>query len=116
MKKKIFKLLLLLFGLIIAPVYWIFRAFKNKKTNINYSNIVDGFSNKAFPSPKLEKLAKSRAMICAECPFAKKSKMLETVYADNKTKTIQGMYCDVCGCALSAKVRSQNDSCPRGKW
>lgn len=114
--KKVYKILLLLFGLIIAPFYWAYRLTQKKKTSINYSHIVDGFSNKAFPSPRLERLAKSRAKICAECPFAKKSKALQTILVDNQTKTIQGMYCDVCGCALSAKVRSQNDSCPRGKW
>lgn len=114
--RTVYKIILLLFGIIVSPFYWGYRLFKKKKTSINYSHIVDGFSNKAFPSPKLEKIAKGRAAICAECPFAKKSKMLTTVLVDDKTKTIQGMYCDVCGCALSAKVRSQNDSCPRGKW
>ena len=38
------------------------------------------------------------------------------VIVDNKTKNIQGMKCGKCGCNLSAKVRSIQDTCPLGKW
>ena len=39
-----------------------------------------------------------------------------SVVVDNRTKDIQGMKCGDCGCNLSAKVRSERDNCPRGKW
>lgn len=114
--KKLYKILLLIVFLPTAPIYWLFRYIKGKKTTINYNNIVDGFANSAFRSAKIEKLAKSRAKICAACPFAKKSKVLKMITINNKTKEINGMYCDVCGCDISTKVRSQNDYCPRAKW
>jgi hypothetical protein len=94
-----------------------FRGLKPKEPiiKLNFANIVDGFSNLAFPNEEVEKLAKSRAEICAACPSAVKTGIYSIV-ADNKTKQIQGMKCDRCGCNLSAKVRSVHDTCPLGKW
>lgn len=82
---------------------------------IKLANIVAGFGNLAFPNPEVEVIAMKRAEVCAECPNAVPSGIYNVI-ADNKTKQIQGMKCDMCGCALSAKVRSVNDTCPRGKW
>jgi len=87
----------------------------NKRHKINFSNIVSGFTNLAFPNEEVEKIAKTRAEICAGCPFATKTGMYSVV-RDNRTVTIQGMKCDKCGCNLSAKVRSIHDTCPVGKW
>ena len=88
---------------------------KKPTMKLNFRNIVDGFSNLAFPNEEVEKLAKSRAEICAACPSAVKVGVYSVV-VDNRTKQIQGMKCDRCGCNLSAKVRSIHDTCPLGKW
>jgi hypothetical protein len=91
------------------------RVKRGNKPDLVFSNIVAGFTGLAFPDEKTEVLAKRRAEICASCPFAVESG-LYSVIADNRTKNIQGMKCDKCGCNLSAKVRSVGDYCPVGKW
>lgn len=91
------------------------RIQRENKPDIVFKNIVAGFAGLAFPDEKTEVLAKRRAEICAGCPFAVPSGIYNIV-ADNRTKKIQGMKCSECGCNLSAKVRSINDYCPKGKW
>jgi len=90
-------------------------AVKKQEHKINLSNIVSGFANLAFPDQEVEKLAMQRADICARCPFAQKTGVYSVV-KDSRTIQIQGMKCNQCGCNLSAKVRSINDTCPVGKW
>lgn len=96
-------------------VYLNTRKPRKKTKSINFKNIIDGFSNLAFPNEEVEKIATARAEICAACPSAVKMGVY-SVIADNRTKVIQGMKCDECGCNLSAKVRSINDTCPLRKW
>lgn len=91
------------------------RRVPTKAKSINLKNIVDGFANLAFPNEQVEKIAVARAEVCAECPSAVKTGIYSVV-VDNRTKHIQGMKCSECGCNLSAKVRSANDTCPLGKW
>ena len=88
---------------------------RNPEYKIKITNIIDGFAGLAFPNKQTEEMATKRAEICAGCPHAKAFGAY-SVIVDNKTKSIQGMKCDLCGCSLSAKVRSRNDSCPDGKW
>lgn len=88
---------------------------ENPEYQIKIKNIIDGFAGLAFPNKHTEIMANNRAQICAACPHAKAFGAY-SVIVDNKTKSIQGMKCDLCGCALSAKVRSKNDSCPDGRW
>lgn len=91
--------------------------FKRKgKPDIVLQNIIDGWSNFIFGNPEVEKLAIKRAGICAKCPFAVTSGIYSITTVDQRTKQVQGMRCAKCGCALSAKVRAVNDSCPLGKW
>lgn len=87
----------------------------NPEYQIKIKNIIDGFAGLAFPNKHTENMANNRAQICAACPHAKAFGAY-SVIVDNKIKSIQGMKCDLCGCALSAKVRSKNDSCPDGRW
>lgn len=98
-----------------GPLIKIKNFFNKRKIEVRYSNIVEGFANHIFDNPQMEVVAKQRAKICATCPFAKQSNVMKVVIVDNKTKEIQGLYCDACGCNLSAKVRS-NTYCPKGKW
>ena len=116
---------IVLLPLVIVMYLWysVLGFFKSNKLlkkdkplhTIKLSNIVAGFGNLAFPNKEVEAIALKRAEICAECPNAVPSG-LYNVIADNKTKQIQGMKCDMCSCDLSAKVRSVNDTCPRGNW
>ncbi len=92
------------------------RIKRKGKPDIILRNIVDGWTNLAFPSEVSEELALKRANICAKCPFAAMSSGTYTIIVDNRTKHIRGMSCGKCGCPLSAKVRAKNDSCPEGKW
>lgn len=91
------------------------RIQREDKPDIVFKNIVAGFAGLAFPDEKTETLAKRRAEICATCPFAV-SAGVRNIIVDNRTKQIEGMKCSACGCFLSAKVRSVNDYCPKGKW
>jgi hypothetical protein len=109
--KAIFYIGVAIFG----PFVWLYNKQARRKARLKYNNIVDGFTNHVFPNEYIEDLAITRASICSRCPFAKHSATMKKVVVDNRTKEIQGMYCDICGCNLSAKVRS-NDYCPKGKW
>lgn len=64
------------------------------------SAIVEGWKNFIFHDPEIEKIALERAKICSTC--------------DENTFNI----CNLCGCVLSAKVRTTKESakCPLKKW
>lgn len=115
-KMLIYRILIFPAILIIAPVYKLIRFLRRKKTKVVYSDILDGFTNYAFPNKRVEEIAQRRASICAECPYAKYSGAIETVTSGETNKQIKGMYCDVCGCGLSAKIRSVSSWCPKNKW
>lgn len=89
---------------------------RKDKPDIILKNIVDGWINLAFPNKEVEVLARGRAAICAECPFAVTYSGVYTIQVDGKPKNMRGMKCNKCGCPLSAKVRSPNDHCPIGLW
>lgn len=77
--------------------------------------IVNGWKNYLVDDPVVEEKALERAKICADCPEAKKGKFT-ALLKDYKLKEIEGEYCGVCKCALSAAVRSESKECPLGKW
>jgi len=118
--KGLMLLPILIVGLLSSLVYGsVIRKIKlkrNNKPDIVLENIIAGWTNLAFSSPAVEKLAIKRAKICAECPSAVISGTYSIIAPDNKTKAIKGLKCNVCGCALSAKVRATDDTCPLGKW
>ena len=62
------------------------------------TEIFDGWKNVVFPSSEMEKTAKIRAAICAQCEYNVKSR------------------CKKCGCPLVAKTRSTHSECPLKKW
>lgn len=79
-------------------------------------DILNGWKNYLVDDPVVEEVAKERAAICADCSSAKEGKFT-AVLKDYKLHEIQGKYCDAClRCPLSAKVRSENETCPREKW
>ena len=78
------------------------------------SNILNGWQNFIAKSEVSEKLAKERAAECAKCTHAKKGKLLAFIKDD--LKEIEGYYCDLCKCPLSAKLRSELETCPLELW
>jgi hypothetical protein len=75
--------------------------------------ILSGWRNLTDKTEVIESIAKKRATICANCPNAKQGKLL--AFVKDSLKEIEGAYCSLCSCPLSAKVRS-NDICPDKKW
>lgn len=82
----------------------------------NFKSIVNGYANYAFPTPTIKELADERSKICSECTHLEPNAILKAILPDNTEKEIQGCKCNLCGCPLSAKVRSVFESCPDGKW
>lgn len=78
------------------------------------SNILNGWENFIEKNEVSEKLAKLRAIECANCPMAKKG--ILTAFINDDLKEIEGYYCKKCTCPLSAKIRSINESCPLKLW
>lgn len=56
-----------------------------------------------------------RAKICSTCPEAKVG-AFEQMLPDFSLVEVKGLKCKACGCPLSAKIRSTEDTCPLGKW
>jgi hypothetical protein len=81
---------------------------------MSVKNIINGWSNFIFPNEEIEALAYKRAEICFGCPENKQGDLL--VRLNDKLENIKGNYCDLCGCPLSPKVRSENEKCDNGKW
>lgn len=77
------------------------------------NQILSGWRNFIGKSEVVESVAKQRAQICAVCPHAKQGKLL--AYIKDSLKEVEGAYCNLCSCPLSAKVRS-SDICPENKW
>lgn len=80
---------------------------------MNIKSIVTGWKNYIDKSEVVEETAQERAKICAACPHAKQGKLL--TFVKDSLKEVEGAYCDLCGCPLSAKIRSK-DICPTSKW
>ena len=77
--------------------------------------ILNGWKNYLILDPAIEKVAKQRASICADCPFMKKG-LFSAVLKDYSIKEIDGYYCGGCGCPIPAKIRSEDEKCPKFKW
>ncbi|MCR5863066.1 hypothetical protein LRS05_13430 [Flavobacterium sp. J372] len=77
------------------------------------NQILNGWKNFLDKSEVVEEVAKSRAKICAACASAKQGRLL--AFIKDSLKEIEGAYCSICSCPLSAKIRS-NDICPDNKW
>ncbi len=70
----------------------------NRSPVAKISEIFNGWKNVVFPNEEVEKVAKTRAAICAQCEYNVKSR------------------CKKCGCPLVAKTRSMQSDCPLKKW
>jgi hypothetical protein len=81
---------------------------------MNIRNILNGWHNFLSKSEVSERLASDRAMECIGCPHAKKG--LLTVFIKDDFEEIQGYYCNLCKCPISAKIRSKKEKCDIDKW
>lgn len=63
-----------------------------------FKEITNGFKNLIWENPRVEKIAMDRAVICGTCD-----------------KNINGK-CQLCGCILVAKIRSEYSKCPQSLW
>jgi hypothetical protein len=79
---------------------------------MNLYAIISGWRNFIDRSDVTECVALKRAKICEKCPEAKQGKLLSVVKDD--VMEIDGYYCNLCKCPLSAKVRQDVEICP--KW
>ena len=105
------------FILLAMPIHWMKRKLKRKPSSqAKLQDIVSGFSHMVVKDTAIEQMAKARAAICSTCPLAMYNGKLNTIMVGDDVHQIKGMYCDQCGCALAAKVRRENDSCPLKKW
>ncbi|MDA8956161.1 hypothetical protein N9H19_00890 [Flavobacteriales bacterium] len=78
--------------------------------------IIDGYKNYFNGGNHTTLLiAKKRAKVCSYCPFAKKG-FHSALLPDMNIKEIKGLYCGICKCPLSPKVRSKDSKCPKNKW
>jgi len=80
-----------------------------------FKSILEGWTKYAIGEVATDEEAKRRAKICATCPERKEG-VFSAVLKDYLLKEIQGTYCGVCKCALSAKVRSKTEKCSLKKW
>ena len=63
------------------------------------NEIYRGWKNYIIPNPRVEEIAKKRARICVNC-----------------SKITKKNICNVCGCYIPAKTRSEKSRCPLNKW
>jgi hypothetical protein len=78
--------------------------------------IIEGWKNFAFPTPRIEAMAMERAGVCSICEHAKKMKHTRFLKESLQFENIEMLKCDQCGCPLSAKTRSVTSQCPKNKW
>ena len=69
------------------------------------ANILEAWKNFIIKDESIEQEAKQRAKTCSICPSAKHGKFLR--YIKDELKEVEGMYCNDCGCPLTAKIRSK---------
>jgi hypothetical protein len=87
--------------------------------------ILEGWKNVIFTDPEVEKIAKARAEICAECEFNVNNVCSSAVqgeveadffYKKHNKEYKKGDIVSGCKCPLIAKTRSMQSQCPRNKW
>ena len=78
------------------------------------SNIFNGWRNFIDKSEVTELIAEERSSHCVICPELKEGKLLALIKDD--LKEIEGHYCALCYCPISAKIRSEIETCPKNLW
>jgi hypothetical protein len=81
---------------------------------VKITNILSGWGNFIEKSEVTEAMAESRAAQCIKCNECKEGKLLALIKDD--LKEIEGHYCALCYCPISAKIRSELEFCPKQLW
>ena len=81
---------------------------------MNVKNILNGWQNFILKSEVTETMAEHRAGHCIVCPEFKEGKLLAMIKDD--FKEVEGYYCNLCKCPISAKIRSEKETCDLNKW
>lgn len=81
-----------------------------------FDEIYDGWNNLAIKHPNIEKIAAERATECSSCEEAVSGFITRLIPETKSFEKIQGQKCLLCGCPLSAKIRSVDSECPRNLW
>lgn len=76
--------------------------------------IVSGWKNYGFESDAIRSMARTRAMVCADCDSAVFGMIPQ--FLDDEVKEIKGLKCEQCDCPLSTKLRAEGSICPMSKW
>jgi len=82
---------------------------------MSVNNILKGFGSLITGDP-LTPEQQERVKICADCTFKTYHKTLTIIDKDFETKEVKGYTCDVCSCYLAAKIRVNDEECPKNKW
>lgn len=77
-------------------------------------SIYKGWKNYTFENIEIERIAKKRASICANCPESIKG--YSEIIKDGRIENISGMKCNLCECPLPTKLRSIDENCPKELW
>lgn len=77
-------------------------------------NIITGWWNFMSKDEGSTELAKKRVEHCLPCKHRKEGAL--TAFINDELTEVQGAYCDVCLCPLSAKLRTPKEQCPIGLW
>lgn len=81
------------------------------------ARILDGWKNYVFENAEVEAMAKDRAKECAGCNDAIPGTFAQLI--EDEMKEVEGLVCNGCGavkCPLSTKLRSVEETCPKGNW
>lgn len=73
-------------------------------------SILIGWYYYLFTTREVRKMAKPRYRKCRKCPMKKDG--LYPKFKDKAFPEIGGSHCALCGCLLSAKIRSSKEVCP----
>ena len=79
------------------------------------SEIINGYKNYFIGDQDSLDIVKKRSEVCSQCPEARKG-IHSALLPDMTLAEIQGLYCGICKCPLSPKVRSKESKCPFNKW
>ena len=93
------------------------RSFKKKIVSLVKNGIKPlntGYDNFNHPNIDVEILAKERKETCVKCPMFQTEPIPMLRVEDKNIPELSNMFCDMCGCTLSYKLRQSIEKCD--KW
>lgn len=93
------------------------QSFKKKIVSLVKNGIEPlntGYDNFKHPNIDVEILAKERKETCVKCTMFKTEPIPMLRVEDKNIPELSNMFCDMCGCTLSYKLRQSIEKCD--KW